>query len=191
MATDSDFYGVLGVSASAPQEQIRSRYRELVREYHPDLHPGDARAAEMMEKVNAAYDILGNPEERKQYDEQLTASAATWQEPAGPQTYRQPTAGNGSGPQSTWNPQWGGAQDPREQQAEAEAMWEAMRSQERSRSGLFDDVWARVPSTESPNISGLAMVGRIVWAVIRVVIGILFIALRLLNTRVDDRNDFF
>ncbi len=190
MAADSDLYGILGVSPSASQEQIRGRYRELVRQYHPDLHPGDAHAAEMMEKVNAAYDVLGNPEERKQYDEQLTASTTPWQQPAGPQTYRQPTAG-GSGPQSTWNPQWGSAQDSREQQAEAEAMWEAMRSRERSRGGLFEDTWTDVPETESQTISGLAMAGRILWGIIRVVIGILFIILRLLNTRVDDRNDFF
>jgi len=190
VAADSDFYGILGVSPSASQEQIRTQYRKLVREYHPDLHPGDARAADMMEKVNSAYDILGNPEERKQYDEQLSASATPWHEPAGPQAYDRPSAAT-SGPQSTWNPQWGGAQDPREQQAEAEAMWEAMRSQERARGGLFDDVWTRVPDTEPQTISGLAMVGRILWAVIRVVISILFIVLRLLNTRVDDRNDFF
>jgi len=188
--TDTDLYGILGVSPSASQEQIRNQYRELVRQYHPDLHPGDAHAAAMMEKVNSAYDVLGNPEERRQYDEQLAASATAWHEPAGPQAYGTPTAGSDNA-QSSWNPQWGGAQDPREQQAEAEAMWEAMRSQERARSGLFDDVWARVPDTESQTISGLAMVGRILWAVIRVVIGILFVVLRLLNTRVDDRNDFF
>jgi curved DNA-binding protein CbpA len=187
---DSDLYGVLGVSSSASQEQIRSQYRALVREYHPDLHPGDAHAAEMMEKVNAAYDVLGNPVERRQYDGQLSATSTAWHEPAGPQAYGQPATG-GSGPQSAWNPQWGAAQDPRERQAETEAMWEAMRSQERSSGGLFDDVWARVPDTESASMSGFAMVGRILWTIIRVVIGILFIALRLLNTRVDDRNDFF
>jgi curved DNA-binding protein CbpA len=188
---DSDFYAVLGVSPSASQEQIRTQYRELVRKYHPDLHPGDAHAADMMEKVNAAYDVLGSPEERRQYDERLSASSTVWQEPAGPQTYGR-TAANGSGPQSSWNPQWGAAQDQRERQAEAEAMWEAMRSQERSNSGWsFDDVWARVPDTSSSSMSGFAVVGRILWTIIRVVISILFIVLRLLNTRVDDRNDFF
>ena len=65
MTPDTDLYGVLGVSPSASPEQIRSQYRVLVRKYHPDLHPGDASAARMMERVNAAYDIVGNSEERQ------------------------------------------------------------------------------------------------------------------------------
>jgi len=43
--------------------------------YHPDLHPGDANAAHMMEQVNAAYEVLGNPSERRDYDAQLRLSS--------------------------------------------------------------------------------------------------------------------
>jgi len=193
---DKDLYGVLGVSPSAPLEQIRSQYRVLVRKYHPDLHPGDASAALMMERVNAAYDVLGSPEERRQYDAEISASSQSWGETAAPGSYGQSAYGSpaaGAGPQSTWNPQWGNtAGDPRERQAEAEAMWEAMRSQERARGGLFSDVWANVPDQrEQEDLNGWAVAGRVIWLIVRIVFGILFIALRLLNTRVDDRDDFF
>jgi len=193
---DNNLYGVLGVSPSAPQEQIRSQYRVLVRKYHPDLHPGDASAALMMERVNAAYDVLGSSEERRQYDAEISASSQSWGETAVSSSYGQSAYGSpaaGAGPQSTWNPQWGNAAgDPRERQAEAEAMWEAMRSQERARGGLFSDVWANVPDQRAQeDLNGWAVAGRVIWFIVRIIFGILFIALRLLNTRVDDRDDFF
>src|SRR5450830_329873 len=109
---DNNLYGVLGVSPSAPQEQIRSQYRVLVRKYHPDLHPGDASAALMMERVNAAYDVLGSSEERRQYDAEISASSQSWGETAASSSYGQSAYGSpaaGAGPQSTWNPQWGNA----------------------------------------------------------------------------------
>ncbi len=197
MMADRNLYGVLGVSPSASQEQIRTQYRVLVKKYHPDLHPGDTNAAHMMEQVNAAYDIVGNPEERRQYDAEISASSQGWGQAAASSSYGQPEYRDpapGAGPQSAWNPQWGNkASDTREQQAEAEAMWEAMRSQERARGGgLFSDVWANVPDQRGQdNLSGWAVAGRIIGLIVRVVFGILFIALRLLNTNVDDRNDFF
>lgn len=196
MTPDNDLYGVLGLSPSASQEQIRSQYRVLVRKYHPDLHPGDASAARMMEKVNAAYDVLGNPQERRQYDTEISASSQSWGKAAAPSSSGQSAYGSpaaGTRPQSTWNPQWrNSAADPREQQAEADAMWEAMHSQERARGGLFSDVWANVPDQRpQEDLSGWAVAGRIIWMIVRIVFGILFIALRLLNTNVDDRNDFF
>jgi curved DNA-binding protein CbpA len=193
---DNNLYGVLGVSPSVSQERIRSQYRVLVRKYHPDLHPGDASAARMMERVNAAYDVLGSPEERRQYDAEISASSQSWGETTAPSSYGQSAYGSpaaGAGPQSTWNPQWGNAAaDPRERQTEAEAMWEAMRSQERARGGLFSDVWANVPDRRAQeDLSGWAVAGRVIWLIVRIVFGILFIALRLLNTRVDNRDDFF
>jgi curved DNA-binding protein CbpA len=193
---DNDLYGVLGVSPSASQEQILSQYRVLVRKYHPDLHPGDANAVLMMERVNAAYDVLGNPGQRQQYDGQISASSesrggATAASSYGQSAYGRPEAG--AGPQSTWNQQWGNTStDPRDRQAEAEAMWEAMRAQERARSGPFGDVWANVPDQQAQgDLNGWAVAGHVIWFIVRIVFGILFIALRLLNTRIDDRNDFF
>lgn len=196
MTPDVNLYAVLGLTPAASQEQIRARYRELVRKYHPDLHPGDPNAAAMMERVNGAYDILGNPEERRQYDTEISAGFQPRNEPTaagsyGHPTYSDPTAG--AGPRSSWNPQWGDTSgDTRERRAEAEAMWESMRAQERSAQGPLGDVWANVPDQQAQgSLSGWAVAGRIIWLIVRIIFGILFIALRLLNTNIDDRNDFF
>ncbi len=56
-----DPYKVLGVSPGATQEEIKKAHRTLAKKYHPDLNPGNAYAAEKMNEVNAAYDILTKP----------------------------------------------------------------------------------------------------------------------------------
>ncbi len=53
-----DPYEVLGVSRNASEEEITKAYRRLAKKYHPDLNPGDAKAAEMMSEINAAYDAI-------------------------------------------------------------------------------------------------------------------------------------
>jgi molecular chaperone DnaJ len=63
-----DLYEVLGVSKSAPQEEIKKAYRELARKHHPDLNKDDAAAEERFKEVQQAYDTLSDPEKRKQYD---------------------------------------------------------------------------------------------------------------------------
>ena len=64
-----DPYKVLGVARDAPDEEIRRAYRKLAKELHPDLNPSNrATAEERFKKVSAAYDIIGDPEKRKQYD---------------------------------------------------------------------------------------------------------------------------
>ncbi|RKM59775.1 J domain-containing protein [Butyrivibrio sp. CB08] len=56
-----DPYKVLGVAPGASDEEIKKAYRTLAKKYHPDLNPGDEVAAERMNEVNAAYDILSKP----------------------------------------------------------------------------------------------------------------------------------
>src|SRR5688572_27477682 len=64
-----DPYKVLGVARDAPDEEIRRTYRKLAKQLHPDLNPANSGTAEeKFKKVSAAYDIVGDPEKRKQYD---------------------------------------------------------------------------------------------------------------------------
>lgn len=63
-----DYYKVLGVDKNASQEQIKSAYRKLAKQYHPDLHPGDNAAAEKFKEVNEAYSVVGDPDKRGKYD---------------------------------------------------------------------------------------------------------------------------
>src|SRR5262245_18404936 len=68
-ARAEDPYKVLGVPRTATDEDIRRTYRKLAKEVHPDLNPSNqASAEERFKNVSAAYDIVGDPEKRKQYD---------------------------------------------------------------------------------------------------------------------------
>ena len=68
MSTDVNLYAVLGVSPDASPDEIRGAYRRAARASHPDLHPGDASAAERFKRVQVAYEVLGDPARRAAYD---------------------------------------------------------------------------------------------------------------------------
>jgi DnaJ-class molecular chaperone len=63
-----DPYEVLGVRRGASDSEIKKVYRRLAKSLHPDMHPGDRRAAERFKEVTAAYDLLGDPDKRGKFD---------------------------------------------------------------------------------------------------------------------------
>lgn len=63
-----NLYDVLGVGKTASEAEIKSAYRKLARKYHPDLNKDDKTAADKFKEVSNAYDIIGNAEKRKKYD---------------------------------------------------------------------------------------------------------------------------
>jgi len=63
---EKDYYKVLGVVSTASDKEITRAYRKLAKQYHPDANPG---SEERFKEISAAYDVLGDPEKRKEYDE--------------------------------------------------------------------------------------------------------------------------
>lgn len=68
MATDIDFYEVLGVDRKASEKDIRKAYRKLARKHHPDVNPDDPGAEQRFKEVSQAYEVLSNAQKRKDYD---------------------------------------------------------------------------------------------------------------------------
>ncbi len=64
----SDYYATLGVSKTASQDEIKKSFRKLAMENHPDRHTGDKQKAEKFKKISEAYQVLGDPKARENYD---------------------------------------------------------------------------------------------------------------------------
>ncbi|MBN2362059.1 MAG: J domain-containing protein [Deltaproteobacteria bacterium] len=83
-----DLYSVLGVSRGASEAEIKRAYRKLAKRYHPDVTGGDSRAAEKFKEINGAFDVLGDREKRKLYDEFGEDSLKTGFEPGRARQYK-------------------------------------------------------------------------------------------------------
>src|SRR6187551_2725888 len=97
-----DYYSTLGVAKTGTEKEIKAAYRKLARKWHPDVNPGDKAAESKFKEMNEAYEVLGDPDKRRKYDE----LGANWRE-----YERAAAAGQGAGPQAGgWNVHYGGGQ---------------------------------------------------------------------------------
>jgi len=64
-----DYYKILGVDKSIPQKDVKKAYLKRAKQFHPDLHPDDPKAKAKFQALNEAYDVIGDPEKRKKYDQ--------------------------------------------------------------------------------------------------------------------------
>lgn len=66
---EKDFYKMLGVSEEVSDAELTKAYRKLARTYHPDANPNDSKAEDRFKQISEAYDVLGDADRRKEYDE--------------------------------------------------------------------------------------------------------------------------
>ncbi len=68
MADKRDYYEVLGLQKNATEDEIKKAYRKMAKQYHPDLHPGDAAAEAAFKECNEAYEVLSDADKKARYD---------------------------------------------------------------------------------------------------------------------------
>src|SRR5262249_35688709 len=93
-----DYYSILGVSKTASDKDLKQAFRKMARKFHPDVNPGDKAAEAKFKEINEAYEVLGDPDKRKKYDE----LGANWR------AYENVPPGAGFGGQPEWNVRFGG-----------------------------------------------------------------------------------
>ena len=98
-----DYYATLGVPKTASTKEVKQAFRKMARKYHPDVNPGDKSAESKFKEINEAYEVVGDPEKRKKYDE----LGSNWK------MYEQAQRGGGGGgaggfDPAQWNADFGG-----------------------------------------------------------------------------------
>jgi molecular chaperone DnaJ len=69
MSNKKDYYETLGIKKDASEADIKKAFRRLARKYHPDVNPGDKASEQKFKEINEAYEILGDPKKKEQYDQ--------------------------------------------------------------------------------------------------------------------------
>src|SRR5688500_12251475 len=64
-----DYYATLGVAKTASEKEIKQAFRKLARKHHPDVNLGSSGAEAKFKEINEAYEVLGDPDKRRKYDE--------------------------------------------------------------------------------------------------------------------------
>src|SRR6187401_2226358 len=99
-----DYYATLGVSKTATDKELKQAYRKLARKHHPDVNPGDKSAEAKFKEINEAYEVLGDQDKRRKYDElganwrayeQEQQQGQPWGAPFGGGAYSANTGGAG------------------------------------------------------------------------------------------------
>src|SRR5262245_59968312 len=101
-----DYYETLGVPKTATEDEIRSAFRKLARKHHPDVAKDKKSAEEKFKEINEAYEVLGDPEKRKKYDQ----LGADWNRPGGFQPPPQRGPQSSQGEYYQWGSDGGGVQ---------------------------------------------------------------------------------
>src|SRR5438067_12787104 len=78
-----DYYSTLGVPKTATGKELKQAYRKLARKFHPDVNPTDKTAESKFKELTEAYEVLGDPEKRKKYDE-LGSNWRMYEQAGGP-----------------------------------------------------------------------------------------------------------
>lgn len=109
MGKEKDLYRILGVSKQASLDEIKAAYRKLARQYHPDRNPDNPQAEEKFKEIAVAYEVLGDEEKRKLYDEFGLAGIRPGFDPDQARQYQRWSQGNPFGNFSGGSPHGGGA----------------------------------------------------------------------------------
>jgi molecular chaperone DnaJ len=99
--TTRNYYKILGITQKTTKADIKKRYRELARKYHPDTNAGSKTAEDKFKIVAEAYEVLSDAKKRKEYDRQQSYQKRAPRRPTGQPNWNSPPGGFGKGPRDS------------------------------------------------------------------------------------------